>query len=120
MIIIDTNVLMELENVDVFEQLKNFSEFGEPAILSVSLDELKRIGTRKAKFSLRVIKILDNFDPKIKIIKTYEKNCDRAILKYARPFKDAVATNDKELIKALKLNNVKVIRIRQKRRLVLA
>jgi rRNA-processing protein FCF1 len=120
MIIIDTNILMELEDVDVFEQLKQFREFGEPAILSVSLSELEKIGTRKARFALRVVNLIKDFDPKLRIIRTYEKDADSAILKFARPVKDAVATNDRELIKALKLNNVKVIRIRQKKHLSLA
>ena len=115
MIIIDTSILMELGKVDVFGQLKDFKEYGEPAVLTSCLEELARLGTKKAIFARHMVEKTAEFDPKLKIIKSYEKNADKAMLKLARPEKDAVATNDKKLIKELKLNNVKVIRLRQKK-----
>lgn len=120
MIIVDTNMLMELEKIDIFEQLKGFAEFGEPVILSSSLNELENIGNKKSRFAFQAVKRISDFNPRIKILKTYEKSVDKAILKYARHGKDLVATNDEKLIKALKSNNVKVIRLRQKKYLAYA
>lgn len=120
MIIIDTNILLELHRVDVFEHLKDFAEFGEPAVLSSSMDELDRLGTKKAMFAKQVVEKIKEYDPKLKIVTTYDRNADNAILKSAKPGKDAVVTNDKKLIKELKLNNVKVIRMRQGKYLAFA
>ena len=120
MIIIDTNILMELENVDIFQQLDDFREFGDPVILSSCMEELEKLGTKKARFAISVIERLSEFNPKLKVVRTFEKHADDAIIKYARPGKDVVVTNDDKLIKQLKLNNVKVARLRQKKYLAFA
>jgi len=112
MIIVDTNLLPELEKTDIFKELKKFSEFGEIVLFEGSLRELKKL--KKSKLILEIIK-----RNKIKIIKTRESYVDNAILNNADPKKDAVATNDKKLIKKLKLKNVNVIRLRQRRYFVL-
>jgi rRNA-processing protein FCF1 len=120
MLILDTSILMEVGKVDVFGQLKEFQEFGEHVVLSSCLDELERLGTKKSRFAKLLVEKLHEYDPKLKIVKSFERNADKAILKYARPGKDAVVTNDKKLIKELKLNIVKVIRLRQKKYLEFA
>ena len=119
MIIIDTNMLMELNTIDIFERLKEFSQFGEPIIFSCSLRELRKLKTKQmvGKYTaipLRLIK-----DKKIKLIKTKNLYADYAILKFAKPEIDAVATNDKKLIKELKTNKIRVLRLRQRRYFVL-
>lgn len=120
MIIIDTNILMELENVDIFQHLGEFAQFGEPVILSSCMKELEKLGTKKARFAISVIERMSEFNPKLRILRTFERHADDAILKYARSEKDAVVTNDDKLIKQLKENNVKVIRLRQKKLLAYA
>lgn len=120
MIIVDTNMLIELNRIDVFGQLKDFTEFGEIAILSSSLGELEKLKTKESLFAAQVVHRLKEFDPKLQIIQNFDRDVDKAILKLTRPGKDAVATNDRKLIKELKLNNVKVIRLRQKKYLEIA
>ena len=87
-------------------------KFGEPFTLSACVSELERLAkvTVAAKLTLHIIEELP-------IIKA-EGRADSAILKYAMKQKCAVATNDKKLIKALKLKGIRVIRLRQKKYLV--
>jgi rRNA-processing protein FCF1 len=120
MIIIDTNILMELENVDIFQHLDEFREFGEPVILSSCMAELKKLDTKKSRFAVSAVERLCEFNPRITILRSFEKHADDAIIKLARSGKDAVVTNDDKLIKKLKLNNVKVIRLRQRKYLAFA
>ena len=113
MIIIDTNILMEAGNVDIFDELLNFLQYGEPVVLDSSIEELRKIGSRKAKLALELIATRG-----IEIIKTGEKSFDKAVLKIANPNRDVVVTSDRKLIKALKEKNIKVIRLRQRKYLV--
>ncbi len=110
MIVVDTNVLMEIDKVDIFDQLLDFLQYGEVVVLSSTIDELRNIGTKKAKLALEVIALKG-----IKVVKVDEKSTDRAILKLVKPERDAVVTNDKKLIKELKERNIKVIRLRQRK-----
>jgi len=110
MIILDTNILIDFNKI--FEELKKFSEFGEPIILSATIKELERMRNRKAKLALKLIKHY-----KIKIIKTEEKNADDAILKFVKKG-DIVATNDIKLIKKLKSKKIKILRMREKKYLI--
>ncbi len=112
MIIIDTNILLELKNVDIFDHLIDFLKYGEPVVLSSTIEELKNIKNKNAKLALDIIA-----SQPIKIIQTSEKSADKAILNIVKPG-DAVVTNDKKLIKALKEKNIKVIRLRQRKYLV--
>ena len=113
-VLLDTNFLL-LPNqfgVDIFRYLEYYDIF----TLSSCLDELKKIGRgkgkdgRAAKVALKLIE-----QNKMKVIKSSEKTTDRAILQYAIDEKCTVATNDKELIKALKNRGIKIIRLRQKK-----
>ncbi len=111
--LLDTNFLM-LPNqfgIDIFEYLK----YHEVCTLSSCVDELKKIGRQKgkdsvsAKIALRLIE-----QNKIEIINS-EERADKAILNYAMKEKCIVGTNDKALIKALKKNGIRIIRLKQKR-----
>lgn len=113
MIIIDTNILLELKHVDIFDELLEFLRYNEPVILSSTIEELKQINNKDAKLALELIAVRG-----IKIIPTDEKSTDKAILSMAKPGEDAVVTNDRKLIKALKEKNIKVIRLRQRKYLV--
>ena len=79
------------------------------------VSELDRISKRKsaagmrAKIALEIIK-----KDRLSIART-RGHADKALLTYAAANDCAVATNDKKLIKALKANGIKVIRIRQKK-----
>ncbi len=111
MIIVDTNILIDCKNL--MEEIKKFSEFGEPVILDTTIKELEKMNNRKGKLALELIKHY-----KIKIIKTEEKSTDKGILNIASK-NDVVATNDINLIKKLKLKGIGVLRLRQKKYLTL-
>jgi hypothetical protein len=111
-VLLDTNFLL-LPNqfgVDIFEFLKYY----KLATLSSCLDELKKLSRKKSKDGLAARVALQLIKQNnVEIIRTKEKG-DRAILNYAAAERCVVATNDKELIKALKKYGIKVIRLRQK------
>ena len=114
--ILDTNFLMlpHQFGVDIFELLKYY----ELATMSACVGELKKLGrkkTRDGKAALIALKLIK--ENNIETIKSGE-NCDKAVLNYAIRENCAVATNDKELIKALKNKGIKVIRLRQKQYLI--
>ena len=123
-IILDTNFLIipAQFKIDIFKEMKKFS----PKIFTfdVCIDELKRVAKSKGRKGTQAKISLDLLENKgIKVIKTREKNADRAILKYVKMVKQeetlSVATNDRKLIKKLKNNGIRVIRLRQKKYLVM-
>ncbi|MBU5678273.1 MAG: hypothetical protein QXJ96_02925 [Candidatus Aenigmatarchaeota archaeon] len=112
MIIIDTNAIITIRNLR--KKLEEFTNFGEPVILDNTIKELKSMKNKNSKLALSLLKHY-NF----KIIKTrLQCPADEAILNIATP-SDAVVTNDKKLIKRLKAKGVNIIRLRQKKYLVL-
>lgn len=112
MIIVDTNMLMEAKKI--FRNLKEFSDYGEVVVLSNSIRELQRLNKREARLALELIK-----HNRIKILDAGENDADVAILRIASRG-DAVATNDKKLIKQLKIKGIKTIRLRQGKYMVVA
>ncbi len=116
-VLLDTNFLM-LPNqfgIDIFEYLKFYEIF----TLSQCIDELKKLSKKKGKDS-KAAKIGLNLLEmnKVNIVKSLEKVVDKAILEYAIKENCLVATNDKELIKALKKKGIKIIRLKQKKYLI--
>ena len=113
-IIVDTNILLDSVKfgVDIFHDL---AELGTPVTTDFCVEELKRLDRKEANLALRIIK-----HAKIKIINTSKllqqvKPVDEKIVEIAKLTNSAVATNDKELIKRLKMNKIKVFRLRQKK-----
>ena len=112
-IILDTNFMMipHQFGVDIFEFMKEY----EMLTVSSCVDELKKLGKKRgddglaARIALKLIK-----DNKIKIIRS-KGPADKSILDYSIREKCAVGTNDKELIKALKNNGIRIIRLKQKK-----
>ncbi|MBI5061522.1 MAG: hypothetical protein HZB67_04380 [Candidatus Aenigmarchaeota archaeon] len=129
-ILLDTNFLMSAVRFRVgFEQLKEFGR--EFMVLALTVQELEKISGRRgrdavcARIALQLIK-----NQKIKIIKTAERNTDTAIVRFAeKQVRSAskmrnglgcmVATNDGKLIKRLENKGIKIIRLRQKKYLVI-
>ena len=119
-IIFDTNFLIDLARfrIDIGEAN---ALVGSCQFLTIDpvLKELEKIAAKKtrssraAKVALKLIEL-----KKIKVIKTAEKNTDQAILKLAKK-EDIVATNDKNLRKALKKKGVKTIYLRKKKHLAI-
>ena len=116
-IILDTNFLLipGQFKVDIFSEIDRVCPFSyDLYVLDKSINELERImGKDKpaAKLALSLIKA-----KKLKILKTSEKkSVDDLILGMNEVI---VATLDKELIRRLKEKGTKIIRLRQKKYLV--
>lgn len=117
-ILLDTNFLLipAQFKIDVFEELKRF---GEPLTISVCVIELKKLSRKKGKPGEHArIALLLLKKKKIKIVKA-KGEADFALMNHAKKFNCAVATNDRKLIKALKNNGIKIIRMRQKKYLIM-
>ena len=123
-ILLDTNFLLipYQFKVDIFSRIERISTFKyELFILDKTLDELKKIveeqkGMDKeaAKIALKLISIKN-----IGIIKTKSsEKTDKLILDVASKDDFIVATQDKELRYMLKQNNVPIMLLRQKKKVV--
>jgi rRNA-processing protein FCF1 len=107
--------------VDIFEHLQRFSP--DLYTTSSAVKELENLAKRKTKDAMHAkvgLQLLNTAieSNRIKIIRTVSRP-DKAILDHVKKEKCMIATNDKELIKSLKKNKVKVIRLRQKKYLIL-
>ena len=124
-ILLDTNFLMICSQfkVDIFSEIERICNFRYKLfILDRTIEELNNIiekqrGKNKdaAKLALKLVKL-----KKISIIKTKEKSAtDTLIIKTAGKKEFIVATQDKFLKKQLKSENIALIVLRQKKRLLL-
>ena len=124
-ILLDTNFLLipAQFRVDIFSEIERICNFNYKLhILDRTTEELDNIiekqrGKSKdaAKLALKLIK-----SKKINIIKTKEKSAtDTLIIKTAGKKEFIVATQDKFLKKQLKSENIALIVLRQKKRLLL-
>lgn len=109
-VILDTNILIDAVKykIDVVSQA---SVFGQPVVPDACINELKKLSDNKnAGIALEIAK-------KIKQIKTDEniRNNDKKIVGFALKNDCIVATSDKELLKTLKNNKIKTLRLTQKR-----
>lgn len=121
-IILDTNaILMLFEfNIDLEAELTKIVGSYKIIIPKQVNDELIRfsnIGDGKKKiFSKAALKLIKRYQ----IVETKEKNADAAIIALAKNNDAIVVTNDKNLIKDLKTNSVKVLLLRSKKKLEFA
>ncbi|MBW2997644.1 hypothetical protein KY349_04865 [Candidatus Woesearchaeota archaeon] len=124
-IIIDTNFLLipAQFNVDIFSEIERIME--EPyelCIVDKTIDELDSLkikasgkDKRAADLALQLIKA-----KKVKHLKTEKNlNTDKLIVKLAKSPDYIVATQDMDLKRILKENNVQIIILRQKKHLKL-
>jgi len=115
-VILDTNFLLVPVQfrVDIFKELKG----NDLITLDLCVKELQKISKSKRKeasaasIALGLVK-----KRKIRIIKA-KPPTDSALLNYAKRNNCTVATNDRKLIKGLKNNKIKIIRLRQKKYIV--
>jgi rRNA-processing protein FCF1 len=112
-IILDTNFLLlpaQLK-IDIF----SLRSYGTLATLDACIRELEKISKGRgksagqAKVGLALIK-----DRKIKKLKT-RQSADKALLAYGKRYSYTIATNDRKLIKILKNNGIRIVRLRQKK-----
>jgi len=115
-VIIDTNMLMAIVQfkIDVLSELKRLGA-RNIYIIDGTLEELKNINESKI-----IINTLNNLinEKEIKIIHS-NGPVDNEILRISKENKFAIATNDKEIIKKAKQMKIRIIRIRQKKFLVI-
>ena len=120
-ILVDTNFLLlpAQFKIDIFKELR---KHGSLVTVDACIRELERISKGRsrsamhAKLALALIK-----KRKIKSIKSWKtrESADTALSNHAKKYNCAVATNDRKLIKNLKNNGITVIRLRQKRYLII-
>ena len=112
-VLLDTNALMlpAQFRVDIFSQLAG-AEF---IVLDASLRELKKLAAGRGKTAAAAKLALQLIVAKpVRIVKS-ARSGDDAILAYATAHRCTVATNDKELIKALQSQGIVVVRMMDKR-----
>ncbi|MBI2583852.1 MAG: hypothetical protein HYW25_04245 [Candidatus Aenigmarchaeota archaeon] len=116
--IIDSNFLLVPYQfkVDVINEIKSLGF--QPLLLSCVVEELRSISGNKGKAGSAAKIALELIEKKKLRIEKAECPADAAILNYSVMNKCAVATNDVRLIRKLKSNGIKVIRLRQKKLVV--
>jgi rRNA-processing protein FCF1 len=119
-IILDTNFLLipAQFKVDIFTEIdKLFQEPYELCIVDSTIDELDKIqGTASGKDKAAAALALQLIEKKqVKHLKTEKHlNTDKLIVELAKSPDYVVATQDKDLKRILKENNVQLIVLRQK------
>jgi rRNA-processing protein FCF1 len=97
------------------DEIKNFLiEPYELFTISSVIQELKKMKSKDAKLALKLIDLKN-----VKILKTKEKNVDKAILKLADK-SIIVATNDIKLRRKLKALGIKTIYLRARKYLAMS
>lgn len=112
MIILDTDFLVNSikYKVDVVSQIKENFPDDKIGIIDKTLDELKKVNNPDAKAAIHLVKLKE-----MEIIKTKkDKIVDDLILEKVKE-NDIVGTQDRNLKRRLKENNIKSITIRQKK-----
>ncbi|MBS3107806.1 hypothetical protein J4468_02715 [Candidatus Woesearchaeota archaeon] len=120
-VILDTNFLVEAvkAKIDVIQEITKVVDFKpEICILDKTKGELEKLIKGKKYFDKLTAKIaLNLIDVKgIEVLETKEdKSVDRLLIDLADKEKFVIATQDKELKRALKAKGIKRIIIRQKK-----
>ncbi len=113
-VLLDTNFLL----VPVQFKVNIYDELGDHELITLEscINELEKIAEGKGRYAPVAKIALDLIVEKgIKIVATKEKITDSAIINYAKKHNCMVATNDRKLIKTLKSNKIKIIRLRQRK-----
>jgi rRNA-processing protein FCF1 len=110
-ILIDTNFILSALRFKIKMPYDNL------IIPTSVINELEKIAKGKSKDAALARMALQLIEKKTTVVRT-SGSTDKAILNYAVANNCAVATNDRNLIKELKANGIKVIRIRQKKYIV--
>jgi len=123
-IMLDTNFLLipAQFKVDIFSEMHRICDFSyELLVLDKTLDELKGIvekqkGRHKkaAKLALALLNA-----KKVKILRTAQEGSVDDILKKTASKEDIVATQDRELRRALRKKGISLIALRQKKYLTI-
>ena len=118
-ILLDTNFLLDTLryklDFSIFEALE---ESVELFISSETLREIKSMANRKTKEGRLAIVALELVESqKIRIVQSLKKEVDEDLLELAKKEGFIVATNDKDLKEKLKKENVRIICLRNKKKI---
>ncbi|PTD94445.1 DNA-binding protein [archaeon SCG-AAA382B04] len=114
-VILDTNMLMTPEQfgINLFSELDRvINKKYQPILPKSILNEIQNIYENGKGENKRAASIALDLINDCEIIETEEEG-DDAIMEVAKKYESAVASNDSELIKRLKNNNIPVIILRQ-------
>jgi len=124
-VILDSNFLLipSQFKIDIFESMMNLlNQRHEPTILSSTLHELQTIrqkGPPKLRKQAQIALKLAEKCRVVKVEKSKDETNDDVIIRIAAEWRSPVATNDRELRKKLRNQNIPVIFLRGKSRLEL-
>jgi rRNA-processing protein FCF1 len=118
-ILLDTNFLLDMIRYKVdFSSFDNLEEKADLFISSETLREIKSVANRKTKegrLAIVALKLIES--QKIKIVQSLKKDVDEDLLELAKKEGFIVATNDKDLKEKLKKENVRIICLRNKKKI---
>ncbi len=115
-ILLDSSFLMECEKARIFELLEDYLYLGELATTKQVISELnllKKNGNKTARVALMLIEKRG-----VKILDAPGKNADESLLNLAMETGSVIATNDRKLIKLAKEKGIKVLRLREGKKLM--
>jgi rRNA-processing protein FCF1 len=118
-ILLDTNFLLDMLRYKLdFSIFQELDESVELFISSETLREIKSMANRKTKegrLAIVALKLIET--QKIKIVQSLKKEVDEDLLELAKKEGFIVATNDKDLKEKLKKENVRIICLRNKKKI---
>lgn len=118
-VILDTNFLLlpfQLK-IDIFSEIEKLVGRFEPIVLSITLDELKKISESGSSKMSRLASLAIDLSKKCKILETHVmpgESHDDALLRVAKENNCIVATNDRILRKKLRKAGITTIFLRQR------
>ena len=124
-VILDSNFLLipSQFKIDIFESMMHLlNQRYEPIILSSTLHELQTMGQRGSPKLRKQVQIALKLAQKCHMVEAErgkDETNDDVIIRIATEWRSPVATNDRELIRKLRNQNVPVIFMRGKSRLEL-
>ncbi|MEM2501058.1 MAG: 30S processome protein Utp24 [Candidatus Bathyarchaeia archaeon] len=121
-VIFDTNfLLLPIQfKIDVFSEIEGLIGRFEPIVLSITVEELRRLLDRGSEKVRRQVLSAMSLVERCKIMQANIRpgeNYDDVLLRVAKEENCIVATNDRELRRKLRENNITTIFLREKARL---
>ncbi|MEM1602192.1 MAG: 30S processome protein Utp24 [Candidatus Bathyarchaeia archaeon] len=121
-VIFDTNfLLLPIQfKIDVFSEIEGLIGRFEPIVLSITVEELRRLLDRGSEKVRRQALSAMSLVERCKIMQANIRpgeNYDDVLLRVAKEENCIVATNDRELRRKLRENNITTIFLREKARL---
>ena len=118
-ILLDTNFILDTLRYKLnFSIFQEFDENAELFISSGILREIRSIANRKTKegrLAIVALKLIES--GQVKVVESLKKEVDEDLIYLAKKEGFIVATNDKDLKEKLKKENVRVVCLRNKKKI---